>query len=166
MSYETKNTAVAAALVTLGRNVTAMSYDNGSVVWVLDKGDAGGEIDVARAFQVRNYANEPLASMVRAANAREWLLDNVVHGQYEMEAEPDSYVTQSFTVAICLVSENHYLRAFRGREFYFAPGAKALADRFNGMPYGDDKLDWQRRFLGQFCGMLNKAREAMLCHSV
>jgi hypothetical protein len=166
MSYETKNTAVAAALVTLGRHVTGMSQHNGSVLWELDSGEIDGEPDgVARAFQTRNYSREPLASIVRAANAREWLLDNVVHGQYEMEAEPDSFITQSISLAIILVAENHYLRAFRGRDFYFAPGAKLLAGKLNGVSKDCDTLDYQRRFLGEFCGLLNRAREAMLCQS-
>jgi len=171
MSYVTRNTAVAAALVTLGRHVIRAKReidDRGyeqfeSVVWELDNGSVACEADVNRAFQTRDYRTEPLACIIKAANAREWLLGNVVHGNYEIAAEPDSYVTGDLIMASCLVAENFYLRAFYGRRFYFAPGARSMADKFRNAPEGADKLDWQRRFLLELSQMLRRARETVPC---
>jgi hypothetical protein len=161
LTYQTKNTAAAAALVTFGIHVTRKHRENGSIVWELEDGACPCEQDVGRAFQSKGYSREPLAAMIKAANAREWLLGNVVHGQYEMEAEPDSFVTASLTVASCLVAENYYLRAFRSRQFYFAPDAHVIADKFKKSADGDDNLDWQRRYLNDLSDLLHQARQFM-----
>jgi hypothetical protein len=158
MSYLTKNTAVAATLVTFGRRVLKTSCDNGCLVWELDSGDVEGEPDVGRAFLQHGYKREPVATMIRLANAREWLLKNVIHSDYETEAQPDAFVTSDMTLAACLVAQNFFLLAFRGRQFYFPSEAREIADRLRR----DRDLDRQRQFLYQFSTLVHKAREAVV----
>jgi hypothetical protein len=156
--YKTKNTLVAAALVTLGRVKMGVARDNGSVVWELDSGEANGEQDVAVAFNKKDYNREPLAAMVRVANARDWLLHNVVYGNYEIAADSDSFITRSLVIASCLIADRYYLRAFRDGEFFFAPGARVYSEKFNERPDGDAILDWQRRYLAELAVMIHEAK--------
>jgi hypothetical protein len=157
MSYQTTNTIVAAALVTLGRKVIKLGRYDGGVQWSMDCGDVDGK-DVGLVFYKKGYVGEPVASMVKVANAREWLLDNVVHGFYEVAAEPDSFITENLDTASCLVADGYFVRAYRARKFYFAPEAQAFVAAFKQLPCGDTALDWQRRFLVQITALTRKAK--------
>ena len=166
MSYQTKNTLIAAALVTLGRQRQGESRDNGSVIWTFNDGVVPPGIEADFAFRDRTYCYKPLCHIIKVANARQWIIDNVIHperGQYETEpVEQDCFATQSLAMATCLVAEDHYLRAFSGREFYFAPGAKVMVERFRSQPTGDSPLDWQRRYLAEL-GILLRRVKALTC---
>lgn len=162
MNYQTKSTLVAAALRTMGRKELGHSRDNGSVVFDFDDGIVPPGIECDTAFRDRTYIYQPLCYIINVANARQWIIDNVIHperGQYETApAEDDCFVTQSLAMASCLIAGNHYLRAFSGREFYFAPGAKTVLEAFRAQPTGDSALDWQRRYLAELGALLRRVK--------
>ncbi len=157
LSYCTRNTLVAAALVTLGRKVTGKQRENGAVVWHLDSGSACGEPDAAVAFTTRAYAREPLASMAKVASAREWLLDDVIHGRFETDADPDSYSTTSLAEASLLVANNFHLRAFWDGRFYFAPCAREYAESLARAEEGT-LIAWQKNYLLQLKQLVAQAK--------
>jgi hypothetical protein len=162
MSYQTKNTLVAAALVTIGKHEEGYNRDNGSVVWTFSDGIVPPAINIDIAWRDRTYSLKPLYHIIKVANARQWIIDNVIHperGQYDTEPmEQDCFITQSLAMACCLIAQDHYLRAFNGREFFFAPGAKSLLDKFRSQPISDDPLDWQRRYLSELSSLLRKVK--------
>lgn len=167
MSYQTKNTLIAAALVTIGRQLEGNCRDNGSIIWTFDDGVVPPGIEAAAAFRDRTYCHKPFCHIIKVANARQWIIDNVIHperGQYETApVEQDCFVTQSLAMASCLVAEDFYLRAFSGREFYFAPGAKVMLDKFRVQPISDSSLDWQRRYLAELGSLLRQVKVIVSC---
>lgn len=160
--YQTKNTLIAAALVTIGRKVLRSSRDNGSVVWSFSDGIVPPGIEADAAFKDHSYKHEPLCFIFKVASAREWIINNVIHpdrGCYETEpVEQDCFVTQNLAMASCLIAEDFYLRAFSGREFYFAPGARNIVEKFKTPPTSDSPLDWQRRYLDELGILLRKVK--------
>lgn len=146
------NTQLAAALIVLGYEILP-STDYSSKEVIFEFADA-----------VRNYqdawrelssgtvgpGNEPLSWMQKASKARQWVLDQVIHGDHNSGITLPELTMQTgdLDFVICLVAGGHYLLKLdkEARIFHFSHETEREWSLYNESAH-NGAYDYQRRYL-------------------
>ena len=164
--FETTNTKLAAALLTVGFQLDCNTNFAGNQVVLCIRGgrEFGYEPEEFqalwqdRAWQEHND-HHPFHHIVQVAEARDWLLNRVIF-HYDNGHEPpvgDTFATDQLGLAACIVAEGYYLSFFDGRTFYFAPDAEMIRDRYIRAD-SDDTMKWQVSYLRVLKFLLDRIR--------
>jgi hypothetical protein len=115
------NTQLAAALVALGYDILPTTDYNAPEV-IFDFHDYAEierydqrwrelSISGASVSTGPEDVNDPLPLLFRVARSRQWVLEQVVHGNHNegLELPGETMVTDNLHLAICLVAKNQYL---------------------------------------------------------
>lgn len=154
--YDTTNTRLAAALKTLGFNLASCNgnYD-GQTVFRFDDAVLFGKTPGQYNFLWREKEwhdfnpNHPFHYIVKAAEARDWIINRVIHGEYqETGGEGDNYFVLDINIAACIIADGFYLLRFVDRRFYFVSEARET-HRACIEPARDSSLWWQCNYLKQ-----------------
>jgi hypothetical protein len=171
------NTQLAAALVALGHEILPSTNFAAEDV-IFDFEDDPGVIRAEETWKsymagAARGANDPLATMFEVSRARQWILDQVIHGSHNQGSEiPQEHIaTTDFHMTVCLVSMDCYLiKLDKGsRTFYFTPGAAVWKKRYNN-PEEGSRFYWARlylRTLDQLVRRINSrnlARQNLVTH--
>ena len=75
--------------------------------------------------------NHPFCHIVKAAEARDWIINRVIHDTYQETGGEDesNYYVYDINIAACIIAEGYYLLRFTERRFYFVPGRKLYTGR-------------------------------------
>lgn len=161
---QTKNTRLAAALIALGCPLQRI-IPEGSVK-IMEFTEQGREYERAwcnrEAWALQNPSH-PFTYMRAVADARDWILDKVVHGNHNVSlAIPeDAFTTNELRLACCLVAYEFYLYKLdkAARIFYFAPGAFPLKQEYD-TPLPGGKMEVMKKYLTEF-EKLNRQIQAL-----
>src|SRR5215467_14069545 len=164
--FETKNTKLAAALLTIGFELDGGTAFNGEqVVLRIRDGQAFGyePNELQGLWHDHNWQthnqHHPFHSIVRVAEARDWLLNRVIYhynGKHEEPTGP-TFATDHLGLAACIVADDFHLLFFDGRNFYFSPDARKLERRYWESDDGDI-IHWQVDYLKQLKRLLERIR--------
>lgn len=148
------NTQLAAALVVLEYKILpSTNYDHKEVVFDFED---RAEIESCKE-QWRTMSSgavmvvcSPLVMMYKASKARQWILDQVIHGDHNqgLTLPPTTMTTTDLDFAICLVAQGYYLLKLDKdqRVFHFDSGIEVERKRFHN-PARRSNYDYQRRYL-------------------
>jgi hypothetical protein len=162
--FETKNTKLTAALLTLGFELDNRTVFNGEeVVLRVKPGMVMGyePPDFDRLWRDQNWQRRnpqhPFIHIVKIAEAREWLLNRVVY-RYNSDSGPptcETFRTDKLALAACIVADGFYLLFFESETFYFPKDAETIAKRFS---HPDDVIEVQLHYLAELKSLLQKIR--------
>jgi hypothetical protein len=160
--YDTSNTRLAAALKTLGFKLVYWDQDTDKQTVfhyeddVLFGKTAGQYNHIWREKEWHDFnTHHPFRHIVKAAEARDWIINRVIHDEYQDtggESE-DSYYVYDINIATCIIADGYYLLRFTERRFYFVSGAEAIHKMYATPEHGTP-LWWQ-------CGYLKHLRMLM-----
>lgn len=155
--YNTSNTRLAAALKALGFRLVcwdkeadrqmAFSFEDG----VYHGKNAGEYNQLWRDKEWHEYnRNHPFRHIVRAAEARDWIINRVIHDTYQETGGEDdaNYYVYDINIAACIIAEGYYLLRFTERRFYFVSQAQTI-HRAYATPEHGSPLWWQCNYLKQ-----------------
>lgn len=156
MLYDTSNTRLAAALKTLG--FTLVSYDDAR-----EQTKFAFENDALHGKTASQYnslwrdsewhkfnPSHPFHHIVKAAEARDWIINRVIHDNYQSEGGEDekTYFVYDINVATCIIADGYYLLRHVDRRFYFVAKAGAIHREY-AAPIHGSPLWWQCNYLKQ-----------------
>ena len=153
--YDTTNTRLAAALNALG--FTLVSWDDAGEAQTMFHFD--DNVLFGKNAAQYNYLwrekewhqwnpNHPFCYIVKAAEARDWIINRVIHGQYQETGGEDqsNYFVYDLNIATCIIAGGYYLLRFTDRRFYFVGDAQSLHKAY-AKPEHDTELWWQHLYL-------------------
>ncbi len=160
------NTQLAAALVVLGYGISpATNYTAKDVTFDFpDDPEIEKHSQAWRMlFSGMKADNTPLSKMFKVAKARQWILDQVIHGRHNqgLELPAGAIETHDFDFVVCLVAGGHYLLKLdkEQRLFYFSQeiererelydNAQPDSDYYYGRMYLRTLNDIVRRITGR-----------------
>jgi hypothetical protein len=155
MIYDTSNTRLAAALKALG--FTLVTYDAGdqtnfkfedSVLY----GKRAGDYNMLwREKEWHEFnPNHPFCHIVKAAEARDWIINRVIHDNYQDVGgeNQETYFVYDINIATCIIADGYYLLRHDNRRFYFIGTAEKIHRAF-AAPVQNTPLWWQCNYLKQ-----------------
>ena len=152
--YDTTNTRLAAALKTLGFTLVSWDVGDGQTIFHFEDNvkfgkNADGYNKIWRDGQWHEYnQSHPFAHIVKVAEARDWIINKVIHGEYQEVGGEDkpSYFVYDISIAACIIAHGYYLLRFTTRRFYFIEEVQQIHKKFLA-PERDSALWWQRSYL-------------------
>ena len=101
------------------------------------------------------HVNHPFCHIVKAAEARDWIINRVIHDTYQEEGGEGegNYYVYDINIAACIIAEGYYLLRFTERRFYFVSKAQAV-HRAYATPEHGSPLWWQCNYLRQLKALM------------
>jgi hypothetical protein len=155
--YNTSNTRLAAALKAMGFTLVSWEKEAGrqmafSFADGVQHGKNANEYNqLWRDKEWHGYNNNhPFCQIVKAAEARDWIINRVIHDTYqETGGEADgNYYVYDINIAACIIAEGYYLLRFTERRFYFVSQAQTIHRAYMTPEHGSS-LWWQCNYLKQ-----------------
>lgn len=156
--WQTSNSRLATALLVLGYQRERISLDCSTRISNVIFTENDDLDDYERAWLhwdmwSKSNPDNPFVSLRKAADARDWIVNRVIHGTHNKDSElPErTFWTDNFKVACALIACNWYLHKLDrvARRFHFPPNASDDARLFftamNGTP-----MRFIRAYLEQF----------------
>lgn len=156
--FETSNTRLGAALKALG--FTFLKWDDASkekqTMFRFEDGVCFGKTPnqynhLWREKEWHDFnPSHPFHHIVRAAEARDWIINRVIHDTYQDTGGEDkgNYFVYDINIASCIIADGFYLLRFVERRFYFVSTAQAIHKAY-AAPIEGTPLWWHCNYLKQ-----------------
>lgn len=160
------NTQIAAALKVLGYEI--LPSTDFSLKEVTFEFPDDPRIDGCKA-EWKSYVDgtingKPLFWMFKASKARQWILEQVIHGEHNagLALPASTMITNNLDFAVCLVACGHYLLKLDKtlKVFHFSAETEAQRESFNN-PIPESDYFYMREYLralSQLVRMINNGR--------
>jgi hypothetical protein len=156
MTFQTSNTRLAAALKALGFEFIKCDGSDEQTAFRFSDNICYGKNAVQycqlwREKQWHEYnQTHPFHYIVQIADARDWLINRVIHGEYQDVGgeSPDNYYVLDINIAACIVAGGYYLLRFNSRRFYFVKDAQNVHKLYVAPELGS-AVWWQCSYVKQ-----------------
>src|SRR6266478_92666 len=176
MSFDTRNTRLAAALICLGCKASGSRIERlpsqtpdkpyDEVCFLLfDEGEAYDKAWRKMDEWSRLNPRHPFTYMHKVSAARDWILTRVVHGHHNegIELGSDVVAVTTLSMACCFVAHGYYLLKLdkTQRLFYFPAETQAEIKEYES-PRPDGSYEWMKFYLLEFDSLNRGIRDGNL----
>ena len=163
------NTQLAAALVTIGYEILpSTDWNNPEVIFEFDNRPEieWYEKEWRKLLSTEPEANggpedqsDPMPLLARTAKARQWVIQQVIHGNHNegLEIPSETMTTDNLHMAICLIAQGQYLLKLDklSRLFHFNKALENTRAQFNDPEPGSD-FYYSRSYLRELDQLVRK----------